>query len=134
MIFPYYPKLHFYTHLWNQNFRKKFLDTKKVSFLMAYFHKLIYISNYTCFLSGKFLTSWGYFCLWFRGVNYINSYNISFMKFIYERKKFLVFDTTLLRNTPSQGALMNLGYQNPTANDRTSKSRKILKSIGLDIL
>ena len=55
-------------------------------------------------------------------------------KFICTKNTFVVFDTTLLLNIPPHGALMNLDYQNPTANDRTSKSKKILKSIGLDIL
>ena len=37
MIFRYYPKIHFYTHFWNQKSRKKFLDTKKISFSKADF-------------------------------------------------------------------------------------------------
>ena len=37
MIFRYYPQIHFYIHFWNPNSRKKFLDTKKISFSKADF-------------------------------------------------------------------------------------------------
>ena len=38
MIFCYYPRIHFNVDFWNQNSRKKYLDTKKnIHFLRAIF-------------------------------------------------------------------------------------------------
>ena len=68
MIFRYHPEIHFYTHFWYYNSRKKFLDTKNISFSKADFYeatdfKLMLIrfdskKEQILFLSGAKNSSW----------------------------------------------------------------------------